>query len=55
MRLPTLVAGLAALTLAATAASQKVHPDEFKLKPQIDKAIAGGVAHLLDTQVRDGS
>lgn len=55
MRLSTLVAGLAALTLAATAASQKVHPDEFKLKPRIDEAIAKGVERLLNTQIRDGS
>ena len=45
----------AALTLPGALLAQKVHPDEFKLKPQIDKAIAGGVEHLLDTQVRDGS
>ena len=47
--------GAAALALCATLAAQKVHPDEFKLKPQIDKAIGAGVEHLLDAQVRDGS
>jgi hypothetical protein len=47
--------GAAALALCATLAAQKIHPDEFKLKPQIDQAIAAGVEHLLDGQVRDGS
>lgn len=45
----------AALALACSLPAQKVHPDEFKLKPQIDKAIAEGVESLLDAQIRDGS
>ena len=55
MRPTTRLLCTAALSLPGALLAQKVHPDEFKLKPQIDKAIAGGVEHLLDTQVRDGS
>jgi len=49
------VTALAALALSCSLQAQKVHPDEFKLKPQIDKAIAEGVESLLDAQIRDGS
>jgi hypothetical protein len=35
--------------------AQKIHPDEIKLKPTIDKAIGDGVESLFDAQLRDGS
>lgn len=47
----TLIGALAAAPLSA----QRVHADEFKLKPRIDAAIADGVESLLDAQLRDGS
>ena len=55
MRNTSSTLGAATLALCATLTAQKIHPDEFKLKPQIDQAIAAGVEHLLDAQVRDGS
>lgn len=39
----------------ALAAQQRVHPDELKLKPEIDKAIANGVEALINGQYRDGT
>ena len=47
-----LLAPLMALPLCAQA---KVHPDELKLKPQIDQAIKKGVEYLINEQLRDGS
>ena len=55
MRLSSKLTCLAALALPTALLAQKIHPDEFKLKPQIDKAIAAGVESLLDAQIRDGS
>ncbi len=43
------------LLAAALGAQPGIHPDELVLKPKIDAAIARGVEHLLDTQLRDGS
>lgn len=48
-----LAAALAATVLLP--AQRDVHPEELKLKPDIDKAIAKGVKHLIDTQYRDGT
>ena len=45
-------------TLVATSplfAQPKLHPGEFKMKPQIDAAIGRGVEFLLNGQLRDGS
>jgi hypothetical protein len=46
---------VAALSAFALTAQAKVHPDELKLKPQIDKAIERGVEYLCNEQLRDGS
>ena len=51
-RSAALFASLIALPLCAQA---KVHPEELKLKPQIDQAIAKGVEYLINEQLRDGS
>lgn len=48
-------AAMAGLLAAASLEAQQIHPDEFELKPKIDAAIADGVEHLLDHQLRDGS
>jgi len=40
---------------AGLAAQQGVHPEELKLKPKIDKAIADGVEALIESQYRDGT
>lgn len=53
MRDLALVALLAAIVPPAPLAAQEIHPDE--LKPKIDAAIAEGVEHLFETQLRDGS
>ncbi|MCK5945091.1 MAG: discoidin domain-containing protein [Planctomycetes bacterium] len=45
---------VAAVTATATAQAE-VHPDELKLKPQIDQAIERGVEYLCEEQLRDGS
>lgn len=44
-----------ALLASSLVAQPEIHPDEIKLKPRIDKAIADGVEHILDQQFRDGS
>jgi len=50
------LATLAAILVAVvTPAQQNVHPDELKLKPDIDKAIAKGVESLINGQLRDGT
>lgn len=50
------LAYLAALLIAVAAqAQQGIHPDELKLKPDIDKAIARGVEALINSQFRDGT
>ncbi|MFT4843446.1 MAG: hypothetical protein ACI8UD_000029 [Planctomycetota bacterium] len=46
---------LAMLIAAFAQAQQAVHPDELKLKPDIDKAIARGVEALINSQFRDGT
>ena len=55
MQLISKLTSLSALALAVALPAQKIHPDEFKLKPEIDKAIGAGVESLLNSQVRDGS
>ena len=54
MRLLVPVVALAGV-LAAPLAAQQIHPDELKLKPRIDAAIADGVETLFNAQLRDGS
>lgn len=50
------IASLAAAFLVAFATAQpQIHPDELKMKPEIDAAIARGVEALLREQHRDGS
>jgi len=46
---------IAALASVHAAAQAKVHPEELKLKPQIDQAIERGVEYLINEQLRDGS
>ncbi|MFT4512981.1 MAG: hypothetical protein ACI91B_001682, partial [Planctomycetota bacterium] len=46
---------LAILIAAVAQAQQAIHPDELKLKPDIDKAIARGVEALINSQFRDGT
>ena len=46
---------LATLNAVCVTAQTKVHPDELKLKPQIDQAIDRGVEYLMNEQLRDGS
>ena len=41
--------------VAAVSAQARIHPDELKLKPRIDAAIASGVEALLERQLRDGT
>jgi len=55
MRAFALSVALAGALFNASLSSQQLHPDELKLKPRIDKAIAEGVEVLLDAQLRDGS
>ena len=55
MRILVLLAVIASVIAAATLPAQQIHPDEIKLKPRIDQAIATGVETLFDTQLRDGS
>ena len=45
----------AILCCTALVAQQGIHPDELKLKPEIDKAIANGVEALISGQYRDGT
>ena len=49
------VAVLAAVLSAPALTAQQIHPDELKLKPEIDTAIADGVETLFNAQLRDGS
>lgn len=50
------LAHLSAILIAvAVQAQQGIHPDELKLKPDIDKAIARGVEALINSQYRDGT
>ncbi len=49
------IAILASMLLGSMVTAQTVHPEEYKLKPQIDTAIANGVEFLIDSQLRDGS
>ena len=49
------VALSAAFTAVCATAQIKVHPDELKLKPEIDQAIDRGVEYLINEQLRDGS
>ena len=46
---------LAILIAVVAQAQQDIHPDELKLKPDIDKAIARGVEALINSQFRDGT
>ena len=46
---------LAVLIAVVAQAQQDIHPDELKLKPDIDKAIARGVEALINSQFRDGT
>ena len=45
----------AALGAPSVVAQAKLHPEELKLKPQIDQAIEKGVEYLINEQLRDGS
>lgn len=52
----SVLAILSAILFAAVTPSQQgIHPDELKLKPDIDKAIAKGVEALINGQLRDGT
>ena len=54
--MPLVAARLSAVLIAASLGAQPgVHPDELKLKPEIDKAIARGVEALIGSQYRDGT
>ena len=52
----TVFAHVSAMFIAVAAqAQQGIHPDELKLKPDIDQAIAQGVEALINSQLRDGT
>ena len=43
------------LAIGPVAAQAVAHPDELKMKPEVDAAIAKGVEWLITEQFRDGS
>lgn len=54
-QLATVALSTFSLATCSLTAQAKVHPEELKLKPQIDKAIERGVEYLCNEQLRDGS
>ncbi|MEE2885848.1 MAG: hypothetical protein VX951_00315 [Planctomycetota bacterium] len=55
MRALTVTLCLGCALAGAAQAQPKIHPDELKLKPQIDAAIDAGIEALVDRQLRDGT
>lgn len=55
MRCSFITLSLAALLTQAVHAQPGIHPDELKIKPQVDAAINKGVQLLIKTQLRDGT
>lgn len=56
MRLDLLSLSFCSAILVGSAIAQPgIHPDEIKLKPKIDAAIASGVEALINGQYRDGT